>query len=105
MEHTHADVRQSTGVSRWRGVAALAFAVVGTAVLLVWLDGMAASTNGWTAIATGNVGRQLPYDGFNDLWLAVRAVLGLYISVVFVVVAAQLLGTWRQLTAGDEGGD
>ena len=87
----------------WRSVAAALLAVVGTAALLVALDLIPAVVNDWEPIVTGLIIPDVSYDQFNNIWLAVRAIMGLYISVVFLIIAGQLLGHWRRyVVEGDE---
>ena len=80
----------------WRSVTAVVVAIVGTATLLLVAEQLPSVVNGWTPTTTGHLTRRVSYDRFNTIWLVVRAGLGLYISFVFCIVAAQLVGHWRR---------
>lgn len=87
---------------RWRAVVSIVVAGVATGGLLWWLHTLPPSAIPWTYASAGHVTRSIPYDTVNDVWLLVRAGLGLYISGVFVIIALQLLGTWRRLLVSTE---
>jgi hypothetical protein len=88
----------------WRSGAAVVFAVLSTAVLLLVADRIPAVVNSWLPLSSGHLTREYSYDQFNTLWLVVRAGMGLYISFVFLIIAGQLLGHWRRyvVEAGEE---
>lgn len=87
----------------WRIAVSSVFAVVATAALLVAFDLIPSVVNGWEPIVTGHIVLDVSYDRFNTIWLAVRAIMGLYISFVFLIIAGQLLGHWRRYVV--EGGE
>ncbi|MCU4718278.1 hypothetical protein [Halapricum hydrolyticum] len=94
---------QLVEADRWRSLTAVVAAAIGTAAVLVAFDQLPEIVNGWEPIVGGHVTRETAYDQFNAIWLAVRAVMGLYISFVFFVIAGQLLGHWRRYVV--EGGE
>ncbi|MDR5673730.1 hypothetical protein RH858_11315 [Halalkaliarchaeum sp. AArc-GB] len=102
---SHSETKQSWVAQNgwWRAVAAAVVAVVGTAALLVAFDRIPTMINSWEPIAVGHLTREVSYHQFNSIWLLVRAAIGLYISVVFVIIAGQLVGHWRRYVI--EGGE
>ena len=102
---SYRDILQPLSVDdgRWRIVAAAAFAIVGTAVLLMAFDRIPLVVINWEPIVTGHIVPDVSYDRFNAIWLAVRAIMGLYISFVFLIIGGQLLGHWRRYVV--EGGE
>lgn len=50
-------------------------------------------------------GGPMTYNVYEGLWLAVRALLGLYIAGVAVLISLLALASWRELAADGEGGD
>lgn len=103
MATTTETTRRTPGWSAWRGGIAAAVAIVGTVALFWWIDGVYPVSNGWRVIG-GYVTLQVPYGVYDQVWLLVRALLGAYITVVFLIVFLQLVGTWRRLLA-DSGGE
>lgn len=103
MSHSDTIRTRLIETGRWRSLTAAAVAVVGTAALLVAFDQLPELVNGWEPVMTGQLTREIAYDQFNAIWLAIRAVMGLYISFVFFIIAGQLLGHWRRYVV--EGGE
>jgi hypothetical protein len=106
MGATEVEASSSVVARRWRAIAAAVVTVVAVAALLLWMDTLGAGPNPYVIVSQGQQGyvaRKAPYDAYNRIWLAVRGGLGLYITSVFVIVAGQLLGTWRRYLA--DGGD
>ncbi|QSG15560.1 hypothetical protein [Halapricum desulfuricans] len=81
---------------RWRSAASVVFAIVGTAALLFLVSRIPPVVNSWEPLVGGHLTREYSYDQFNTIWLAVRAMMGLYISFVLLIIAGQLLGHWRR---------
>ena len=50
-------------------------------------------------------GGPMAYNMYEGLWLAVRALLGLYIAGVAMLISLLALASWRELAADGEGGD
>jgi hypothetical protein len=90
-------------VDRWRGGLAAVAAVVGTVGIFWWISGFTPVTNTWLPSVLGLIGLEVPYAIYNDLWQLVRIALGAYITMVFLIVALQLVGTWRRLIADQRG--
>ncbi len=80
----------------WRSAVSVVLAIVGTATLLFLVSRIPPVINGWEPVVDGHLTRGYSYDQFNAIWLAVRAMMGLYISFVLLIIAGQLLGHWRR---------
>ncbi|QSG09901.1 hypothetical protein [Halapricum desulfuricans] len=80
----------------WRNAVSITLGIVGTAVLLVIVSRIPPVVNSWEPLVGGHLTREYSYDQFNTIWLAVRAMMGLYISFVLLIIAGQLLGHWRR---------
>lgn len=89
--------------STWRGGIAMVVAVVSTVGLFWWIGGFQPFTNGWTVVGPGFVTLEVPYRLYNEAWVLIRGLLGAYITVVFLIVFLQLVGTWRRLIAENGG--
>lgn len=91
----------STDVSVGRVTIAAILAIIGTLGLFWSMLQLQLVSGTWTL--TGSyVAVQFPVRVYNVVWLAVRAILGLYISFVVLVIALQLLGSYRQMVSESE---
>ncbi|MFW6384819.1 MAG: cytochrome b/b6 domain-containing protein [Halodesulfurarchaeum sp.] len=103
-EHTMGvrDVRVigSTDLSLGRVAIAAILAVIGT-LGLFWSMLQLQLVSGAWMLTGGVVDVQFPVRVYNVIWLAVRAILGLYISFVVLVIALQLVGSYRQMVSTD----
>jgi hypothetical protein len=88
----------------YRTAIATVVSVVVTAAILLGVSGWHPAVTAWVPTAVGLVGLEVGYATYNDLWLLVRMLLGAYITMVLLIVALQLVGTWRRLIA-DAGGE
>lgn len=91
------DVIGSTKTSVGRAAIAVLLAVIGTVGLFWSMLKLQLVSGTWT-LAGGYVVVHFPFRVYNVIWLAARAILGLYISFVVVVIGLQLLGYWRRMT-------
>jgi hypothetical protein len=91
-------------VVRHRAVIAGLIAALGTLAVFLGVVDLHPPVTTWVPSAVGLVGLEVAYSSYNDLWLLVRLLLGAYITVVLLVVALQLVGTWRRLIV-DAGGE
>jgi hypothetical protein len=89
---------------QYRAAISMIVALVVTAAILLGVSGWHPAVTAWVPSAVGLVGLEVGYATYNDLWLLVRMLLGAYITMVLLIVALQLVGTWRRLIA-DAGGD
>lgn len=94
------DVIGSTEVSVGRVAIALLTAVVGTLGLFWSMLQLQLVSGSWT-LAGGYISVAFPFRVYNVIWLAARAILGLYISFVVVVITLQLLGSWRRMVSDE----
>ncbi|MFW5922399.1 MAG: hypothetical protein ACOCRC_03750 [Halodesulfurarchaeum sp.] len=90
-------------VDAWRGRIALIIAFAGTVFSFMAVTGFQPLPTEWIPSAVGLVGLKVPYTGLNETWYLVRILLGLYITFVFLVIAGQMIGTWRRLLMDDGG--
>lgn len=78
--------------------AVLAVAVV--AGLLLWLDGLAVPLAEAPVLREGSAaitGGEMSYNAYEGLWLLVRALLGLYIGFVAVLISAFAIVSWKEV--------
>lgn len=90
----------STKISLERAVIAVLVAIIGTLGLFWSMLQLELAGSSWQ-LAGGYISVQFPFRVYNVIWLAARAILGLYISFVVVVITFQLLGSYRQMVAGE----
>ncbi|MDZ7849470.1 MAG: hypothetical protein U5K70_01195 [Halodesulfurarchaeum sp.] len=90
-------------VDAWRGRIALIFAFAGTIFAFLLVSDFQPLDPVWVPSAVGLVGLKVPYTGLNETWYLVRILLGVYITFVFVIIAGQMIGTWRRLLMDDGG--
>lgn len=85
-----------TPTRRQRSALAALLAVVLTALVIAWLQGLARPLSVGTAMrsAAAWLPGESTYTAIDGAWLVTRAVLGVYVTVVFLVVTLQVLGTW-----------
>lgn len=85
---------------RYRSPIAGVLAVVITAGLLLWLDSIAiplAEAQVLREESAAVVGGEMAYNAYEGLWLAVRALLGLYITFVAVLISLFALASVREV--------
>ncbi|MFW6017241.1 MAG: hypothetical protein ACOCPX_00315 [Halapricum sp.] len=85
-----------------RSAVAAVLAVVITGGILLYLENLAPGLTTGTAMRetlgwAGSPASQ--YTSYQGIWIAMRAILGLYITVVAAIVTLQTLVTVREYTA------
>ena len=79
---------------RYRSPIAVVLAVALTVGLLAWLDSIAVPLAEAQVLRDGSAavtGGEMTYNAYEGLWLAVRALLGIYVAFVAVLVSAFVL--------------
>lgn len=94
------DIIGSTDLNVGRAAIAALLAIVGTLGLFWSMLQLQLVSGTWTL--AGYVTVEFPFRVWNLIWLAVRIILGLYISFVVLVIGGQLVGTWRRLVSENE---
>lgn len=85
---------------RYRHVAAGLLAVVFVAGLLLWLDGISVPLAEAPVLREGSaaiIGGEMTFNAYEGLWLAVRALLGLYIAFVAVLISGFALASAKEV--------
>ena len=88
----------------YRVAIAIIVAIVVTYGVFVGVSGYHPPVTEWIPSAVGLSGLKVGYTTYNELWVWVRLLLGVYITMVLLIVTLQLIGTWRRLIA-DAGGE
>ncbi|AOW80829.1 hypothetical protein HTSR_1659 [Halodesulfurarchaeum formicicum] len=104
MAETTQTTQRSLFKPEYRAAIATVVAIVVTFGIFIGVTGYHPPVTEWVPSAVGLVGLEVAYSTYNDLWLLVRVLLGAYITFVLLVVALQLVGTWRRLIV-DAGGE
>ncbi len=96
--------RRSSGVRgrlyQYRSAIAAALAVAITVVVLVWLESLSvplAESPVMREGSVGIVGGEMVYNAYDGLWLGLRAVLGLYIVFVAILISLFVLASWKEI--------
>lgn len=87
-------------IYRYRAVVAGVLAIVVVAGVLLWLDGLAIPLAEAPILREGSAaitGGEITYNAYEGLWLVVRALLGLYIAFVAVLISAFAFVTWTEV--------
>ncbi|MFB6134290.1 MAG: hypothetical protein ABEJ55_04820, partial [Halanaeroarchaeum sp.] len=95
------DIIGATDLSPGRTTVAALLSAIGT-VGLFWSVLQLKLVSGTWTLTGGYVTVHFPFRVYDVLWLAARIILGLYISFVVLVIALQLLGSWRRMLTDDE---
>ena len=89
----------SSNISGGRAAVSAVLALIGTLGLFWSMLQLQLVSGTWT-LAGGYVVVHFPFRVYNVIWLVVRAILGLYISSVVVIIFLQLFGSWRRMVSG-----
>ena len=87
-------------IYRYRSYIAGVVAIAIVAGLLLWLDGTSVPLAEAPILREGSVaitGGEMTYSAYEGLWLVVRALLGLYIAFVAVLISAFAFMSWKEV--------
>lgn len=87
-------------IYRYRSYLAGVLAIVVVAAILLWLDGTSVPLAEAPILREGSAaitGGEMTYNAYEGLWLVVRALLGLYIAFVAVLISAFAFVTWTEV--------
>lgn len=112
-QHTE-PTRRSPGLRgrlyQYRSVIAAVLAVGITVAVLVWLESLSVPLAESPVMREGSigiVGGEMVYNAYDSLWLGLRAVLGLYIVFVAILISLFVLASWKEIMDdhAPQGGD